>query len=95
MPPTANQERDGGEWRSTTPGSNIVEEISMTQPIVRSGPTTSAIVVDGHAVLHAGHQPVRLQVRLDQLAGPAGVVGLHQQQHDVEPLAQGRDLAQV
>ena len=44
MLPTANQDRGGGECRSTTPGSNIIEEISMTQPMVRSGPTTSAMV---------------------------------------------------
>ena len=43
MLPTANQERDGGEWRITVPGSNIAEEISITQPIVRSDPTTSAM----------------------------------------------------
>ena len=42
--PTANQERSGGELRSTIPGSHIIDEISMTQPRVRCGPTTSAIV---------------------------------------------------
>ena len=40
--PTANQEREGGEWRSTTPGSVIIEETSITQPSVRSGPAISA-----------------------------------------------------
>ena len=42
--PTANQERAGGEWRSTIPGVNRPDEISITHPSVRSGPTTSATV---------------------------------------------------
>ena len=42
--PTANQERAGGEWRSTIPGVNRPEEISITHPSVRAGPTTSATV---------------------------------------------------
>ena len=42
--PTANQERAGGEWRSTIPGVNRPDEISITHPRVRSGPATSATV---------------------------------------------------
>ena len=42
--PTANQERSGGEWRSTIPGVNSPDEISITHPSVRSGPTISATV---------------------------------------------------
>ena len=74
--PTANHERAGGEWRSTTPGSNIVDVISMTQPRVRCAPTTSAMRVDGHPVLHADQQAVVGQVRLDELSRPARVVRL-------------------
>jgi hypothetical protein len=48
-----------------------------------------------HAVLDAAHEPVRLEVRRDQVRRPARVVGLHEQEHDVEALAQGRHLAQV
>jgi hypothetical protein len=41
--PTANQEFSGAVCLSTTPGSSIIAEHSITQPIARSGPTTSEI----------------------------------------------------
>lgn len=40
--PSPNQVPDGGVCRSTTPERNIAAAISMTQPSVRSAPTTRA-----------------------------------------------------
>ncbi len=48
----------GPECRSTSPGTVIVDEISMTVPIVRAGPTTSAMACVDIPVLHAGPQTV-------------------------------------
>ena len=52
-------------------------------------------VVQRHPVLDADDQPVGREQRLDQLAGPARVVGLDDDQDDVERLAQRRHLAEV
>ncbi len=49
----------------------------------------------GHGVLQADEQPVGREVRLDEFAGPARVVGFHRQQHDVERLVQRAHVAQV
>src|SRR5690606_6390497 len=43
MAPTVNHEADGGVSRTTVPGSNMFEAISITAPIVRSGPTAAAM----------------------------------------------------
>ena len=42
--PSPIQVFGGGVLRLTRPGVNISEDNSMTQPIVRSAPTTSAMV---------------------------------------------------
>ena len=84
MPPSANQDALGGMWRSTIPASHMADEISMTAPSVRSGPMTSAMVVDGHAVLQSHDQAVRGALRIDQLDCPTGVVGLHDHEDQVE-----------
>ena len=48
-----------------------------------------------HPVLNAGHHAVRLEVWRDQVRCPTRVVRLHEQEDDVERLAQGCDLAEV
>ena len=48
-----------------------------------------------HAVLQADDKAVRGQNRLDQLAGPAGIIGFDHQKHEVERLFHLRHLAQV
>ena len=93
--PTANHDRSGPECRSTTPGSNIIEEISMTQPRVRCSPTTSATSSSVMPFWTPDHQAVGCEQRLHQLGRPPRVIGLDEQQHDVERAAQRRDLAQV
>ena len=49
----------------------------------------------GHAVLNPGNKAVRLQIRRDQMARPFCIVGLEQQQHDVEGFGECRDVAKM
>ena len=59
----------------------------------------SADYVSGHigryAILNTDEQPIRCEVGLNQLACPAGVICLHQDEHDVELVTKRRDLAHV
>ena len=48
-----------------------------------------------HAVLHANDEAGRSDMRLDELAGPARVVGLHQDEDGIERLDQGRNITEM
>ncbi len=78
-----------------SPGVNASDDNSTTQPSVRDGPTTSAIVSAVMRVLQSDQQAVGLQIGLDEFAGPARVVSLHHQQHDIEVAVERAHVAQV
>jgi hypothetical protein len=56
--------RAGAEWRITTPGLNIIEEISITQPIVLFRPDNFSDGVGRHPILDADEQAIHFQIGL-------------------------------
>src|SRR3990172_9758141 len=52
-------------------------------------------IVDAHAILQADNDTFGSKMRLAPSTRPSGVVGLEDKKHDVERLAERRDIAEV